>query len=439
MRLAISRKWRAVSVDRAGGEKIVEAMAEAGFRPLLRSFKEKFFAEIGWRGEGEERERLFASMSVAEEGFCGGDLFLGGEGEILFLKLIDDGNLYRERLIGTPLERIGSFPDAFVEIGAIAAAGDGGSEAFERFADAVGRLLPEGSAWETPPAPALDLDTIEAHFPATSTHDLDIVTILDDRESQALLASLAEGEGVIVSRYAAEHGLDKEDFRQMLDRMKAAKLVEQGCLILSRDTGQPLNRLRKREDIALLDQAGVRSPQGRLLSEEDVQDFLSITEHGREILAGAYPMTPGIAATLERLGVAENEYHLNFDLSHDDVSFVAIFDGCRIVIQLSATPVSREFAERFAERLIGCEADRAVLVSKVPVPEEVKSYLEHVALRAPVRYIESSEEIDDGLEALFEGIRQETAEALLEEFTPLTTMNIAPLLLATLPEASPAQ
>ncbi|RME47350.1 MAG: hypothetical protein D6795_14220 [Deltaproteobacteria bacterium] len=433
MGLDIVRKRCVVLVDRAAGEKIVEEIAEAGFTPLLHTFREHFFTQIGWKGSSEERDLLRSLIAPSGEGLSNGDVFLGEKANVLFLKIIDDGKLYRERLIGTPLDPGDAVPDAWVEIGEIAVAGGDGTRGdLERFAKAVGKLLPEGSRWESPQPLSLDPASLEDLFPVTSTHDLDIVTILDDPESRMLLDRLAEGEGVILEAFRAENDLDPERFQQKLDRMKAARLVAQECLILSRETGQPLTRLKQREDIALLDQAGVRSPQGRRLSEEDVQDFLSISEHGKEILEGAYPMTPEVASALEALGIPPEQYHLHFDLAHDDVSFVATYDGYRIVIQLSAEETTRERAEKFAERLIGCDADRALLVSKVPVPEEVKAYLGHVALKSPPRYIESMTEIEPALGKLLEEIRTETATTLLEEYIPLTALNIAPVLLAML-------
>ncbi|RME05269.1 MAG: hypothetical protein D6812_03480 [Deltaproteobacteria bacterium] len=433
MGLDIVRKRCAVLIDRAAGEKIIEEIAAAGFTPLLHSFREHFFTQIGWKGSNEEKERLRSLVAPSEEGLSNGDLFLGEKANVLFLKIIDDGKLYRERLIGTPLDPGNTVPDAWVEIGEITAVeGDGTDGDLERFAEAVGKLLPEGSRWEPLHSLPLDLASLEDLFPVTSTHDLDIVTILDDPESRMLLDRLEEGEGVILEAFRAENDLDPERFQQKLDRMKAARLVAQECLILSRETGQPLTRLKQREDIALLDQAGVRSPQGRRLSEEDVQDFLSISEHGREILDGAYPMAPAVASALEALGIPSEQYHLHFDLAHDDVSFVVTYAGYRIVIQLSAGEMTRERAEKFAERLIGCDADRALLVSKVPVSDEIKAFLGHFALKSPPRYIESMTEIEPGLGKLLEEIRAETATTLLEEYTPLTTLNIAPVLLAML-------
>ena len=191
-----------------------------------------------------------------------------------------------------------------------------------------------------------------------------------------------------------------------LASLKKLGLVQSEFLLMCRQTGNRLTRLKSREQLNSDEVSTLSCPMcSRTFKDELLSEGYSVSELGRKLSMKSHWMTVWVSSLLVDLGVPEGAIFWNLTENGEEVDLIVDFFGSVWIFELKDREFGPGDAYPFNYRLVRYQADRAVIISTEKVSKDAKKVFTELERESRRRgeqpvYIESLDKAPDILRGL---------------------------------------
>ncbi|KAA0827850.1 hypothetical protein [Bacillus sp. AY2-1] len=244
------------------------------------------------------------------------------------------------------------------------------------------------------------------------------------------------------SDYVIAEELYKQDFRTVLQKIRMSggmfrrdadekfqaivnkdllitKMIELGLLtlefiILCKKTSEKINVIPEKSLVKELGDRGIRCPHcSTLVNEEHLDEWLTVTELGHQMLNGNHWMTVLLVSVLKKFNINNEDILINVQEGPEEIDAFVHFDNNLLQFELKDKQFSMGNAYAFQSRLFSYSPEIGVIWSTEGVAPEVKENFKKVQSKASILYIKTAQELEVELNRVFNQIREKRAFNIL--------------------------
>jgi hypothetical protein len=279
----------------------------------------------------------------------------------------------------------------------------------------------------------------EGMEPTTQPSDADLVAaqVLVDRSTRSAAVAIKKSGGLLIGDVPKQlDDSDKDRASEIVDALQREGLVTSESLVICRATSSQVARLSDERAFEELTKHGVRCGCGREMADERIEEALTITERGRQLLDGSRWLSVLLTANLNELGVPVEQIFIEQNAGGDEMDCIAHVSGEIVFFELKDKEFSLGNAYSFGAKVGLIRPDRSVIVTSAHVGGDAKEHFEKARqsasrdnfayLRASrettegeVLYIEGIDHLREELESLIAGIHASDVQRVLGRVLPL--------------------
>jgi len=415
-------------------KRIIGALEEAGFVPLIHQAKQRFVEVFGESDQAKlsvdgdpmmrnlysefrlmTRLRHRSRVGRQAGGLLAGDLFFSQTGNgILYLGLmVPEASLRTRRL-----------EESYLEAGYVG--DEKGRECLDSFLSATSGALQEVDVspdWR-PSAPdcpqfeelARSEDTEFLRGTELSDEDLARASHLESPSRRSFARVVKRSGGVLESDLIRQADGGTAEAQQQIEELVEAGLVEEQYVVICRKTSNQINRVKSKAAIAQMSELQVLCSCGAPIADERVEVLFSPTQSLQRMLDHSYWMTARLVQVLTDLDVPRDRILLDLREGPEEVDAFVDLCGSLLMFELKDNEFSMGHAYPFAGRIGLYKPDLAVIVCTNGVAPDVKAYFEAVKPEAQLVYVGQLDQLPSTIGDLARRIRSERAYLILSMF-----------------------
>lgn len=274
-------------------------------------------------------------------------------------------------------------------------------------------------------------ESLEEPTPAETS----AAAVLVDRATRTLAISIKSSGGLLVSDLAKQ--LPKNEQQRVAEiraSLEAQNIVAAEVVVVCKKTHAQTARLPSRDLLPELAAKGLRCACGRSVTEESIEEALTITEFGRTLLDGSRWFSVLLLTELLRVGVPIDRILLEHTDGGDELDCIADVSGEVVFFELKDKEFSLGNAYSFGAKIGILRPRHPVIVTSEYVGNDAKEHFQRAQMAggggnarrraypfndpdAPeqVRYIEGIDALRPGVEELVSEIYTRDAVGILAE------------------------
>ncbi len=376
------------------------------YEPLIFSIKREYWRKLGLAEDGFKDWFIEGIKKLPVNCECG-DMIMSGENNLYFYKFIPEEKSLYAGLI-SKVEKDG----------------------FEQFCGELIKMLQEAnlqfsSSWIDVAYSGDIIDSIneQSEVFTPSKQDMEASKYLEDELARKLLSKIKETSGSSISKIVSSAELPK--IGPVVDEFEKLGIITKDFVVLCSKTGQPILKVSSR---SALDE----TPQGtnkcficgNPLSKETIDEIVSCSDFGKNLLERGYWLQVRMLSALKRLGVPMDTVRVWSDDS--DIAYMfSIINGQPYLLVLCNNPVTLEDVYHINIYVSAYSVKNLLVISTEKIPLLVKNYIEESnASNTAVSFVESLTAIDDAVEFFVVKRGASYVSELLSSFIDLIPVNI---------------
>lgn len=211
--------------------------------------------------------------------------------------------------------------------------------------------------------------------------------------------------------------LNIENPNEILTKLQKLKLIRSEYIILCKKTSEYVNKAPNKESIEAVAKHGIRCSRcNRLLTEENLEEYLTTTEEANQMIDGSHWMTVNLVKALFDLDVPKGSVLVNVHEGYEEIDALVGLGKSLLLFELKDSQFSIGHAYAFQSRLSLYGADIGIIWATDGVAPEVIEHFNRLELDAKIHYIESVDSLVPSLSKILDELRWEIAE---NELKPL--------------------
>jgi hypothetical protein len=242
--------------------------------------------------------------------------------------------------------------------------------------------------------------------------------LLSDKQLRTLAIAVKSSGGLLLGDVAkqvpAEFRASADD---LVARLQESKLVDTEIVVICRKTSAQVARAASRELLEQAAGAGIACACGLPLKDERVEEALTITETGRELLDGSRWMSVVVVDELLQIGIPLEAILLEQQAGGDEMDCFADISGELALFELKDKEFSLGNAYSFGAKIGIARPDHPVIVTTEYVGNDAKEHFQRAEMSVRRRPTAFGDEDDqptivyvEGIENLRQSLRTLTSE-----------------------------
>jgi hypothetical protein len=320
----------------------------------------------------------------------------------------------RLTLYGVGTEQIGGTVE---EIGAL-------------FSDRFGQTLEE-FRYRNPRFEEFRTDGRETPTRPTAEEEASARLLTDETMRQAAIGIASSGG--LLRQDLPKHLGDAADRSEEIERrLRDSPLVGVDLVVTCKSRSTQVARAPSREALDKMAENGLKCACGRDVLQERIDEALTLTAHGREMLNGSYWMTVLVIVELQALGVELDAMLVEQVSGGDEMDFFADVSGELFLMELKDKEFNLGNAYSFGSKTGIFRPEYPVIVTSAYVGNDAKEHFEQAALArrsaaryadpdvtsADIQYIEGLENLRSRLEEIVGRVYELDAGRVLRQVLP---------------------
>jgi hypothetical protein len=266
---------------------------------------------------------------------------------------------------------------------------------------------------------------------------------LADADARTLAIALKTSGGLLVSDVAKQLSASSDPAAAQ-STLAEVGLVETETVVICNRTSRQVARVPSRDALARLDAEGVRCACGTPITEERIEDALTTTKRGRQLMDGSKLMSLLLAEELVKLGVKRSHIAVEQTVGGDELDCVAVIGGALVLFELKDKEFNLGNAYSFGAKISLVRPLLPVIITSAHVGGDAKDHFARIqaapserassvfrsALASaaessprPVQYIEGLDNLSTGLAEIASEIDTSSTLNFLREVLPLGSLN----------------
>ena len=391
------------------------------YKPFLSAIKEDLCSQFKidfspYKEKGIFSTPLFRKMSVMDR-IYEGDIFLGSKLEQYYVQVRRD----RKCLDVISMNR-----------------GTGDDKEFNQFCEIITQAIfpmvksEHHLAWKEYHPKSEKYRLLKNDIPvfAPAQEDYRAVVDLESVKSRELLNKIKTKPSVSLSELADEN--EKLMIGALVQKMEQLGLVNIDYIVFCHQTGHQINRVNSISSIEEAAQQGFKCFHcGRLVSQEKIDQCISITPYGNYITRGSYWLAVRLLGILKGAGLWGED--ILIDCPEDGVDIINLFFNCDsslVMVEIKGDHYTMYDAYLFYNKICIYRPDNVILITTQTVKQGIKDYFREVLPDLNIICIDNITELPQKLSAFLEQKRVEYVLELLKNFKSSTYVDMAPLAIA---------
>lgn len=282
----------------------------------------------------------------------------------------------------------------------------------------------------------------------SSPEELAAVKVLADKELRVLATAVKTSGGLLIRDLPKQFASMQRHGNELVQLLKDAKLVDSEIVVVCAKSQAQVARVPSKDVIERMASYGMKCACGRKISDERIEEALSVTELARSMLDKARWMTVLLVELLGRLGVPRSSILVEQNLGGDEIDCIANISGELVLFELKDKEFSLGNAYSFGAKVAIVKPKHRVIVSTEHVGGDAREHFnrQKQAERREsqrfiasgrndqesedITYIEGLTELESKLTELADSIYKQDAVNVLSKLLPLGVVGAAPLLKA---------
>jgi hypothetical protein len=238
-------------------------------------------------------------------------------------------------------------------------------------------------------------------------------------EARALAIRIRSSRGLLVKDFGKL--VEDGDASELVDDLITAGVAVRDVVVVCGVSQAQVARVPDRSSLDKLASEGIRCGCGRQITQESVEELLTITDLGGLLLDKSRWLSILIREELVTLGVRYEDILLECQLGGDEVDCIALIGGDLTIFELKDKEFSMGSAYSFSAKISAISPDHSVILTTDKVAESVKERFSRVR-RDPrisddrvstIEYVEG-EDFRSGLQLVVHGIYRPAAIRILD-------------------------
>jgi hypothetical protein len=259
--------------------------------------------------------------------------------------------------------------------------------------------------------------------------------ILRDRSTRALVTAIKTSGGLLLRdlpRQLPSEDRDRTD--TIRETLHGNMLIDSEVVVICGKSQTQTARVPSRQILVESSARGMKCACGRPIADERVEEALTITEFGRNLLDKSRWLTLIVVAQLLRLGVQSDHILIEQQVGGDEVDCVANIRGQLVLFELKDKEFNLGSAYSFGAKIGILRPAHAVIVSTEHVGGDAKEHFQRSRLAqsaysqrylvqeepgTDIQYVEGVDNIDLRIAEIVGSIYARSAVTVLEQVLPL--------------------
>lgn len=437
MMLAFNRKKASVTLKDFVPSEFLDNMARSGYEPVIHTFKKGLLDRIDIAPGPEVDHLLWENLSAK---MLLGEVFFPEKGVCCYLKVTrQNGESDSIKTATDPSEdEIFSDPgsgknpqsnELIFEAGEFVPMGDGEGTHLDALTAMVERSGNCTLSWmDVAPDAMKKIKGKSIETP--SEKDIELSSILCDVRLESLMGLLKTKGSIVIEEYL--NGVsDAEETEYFIDKLFELDFLTEEVVVYDDETQMPIIRAKDRAALTQLSEAGIKSPSGKPIEDLVVKRMAALNADNK------YKMNPSWIAglflinTLFKLGLSNKDIQVLKADETGDLLF-CLFDGVPALFYLTDEIPNESLTVACEDALDQMDEVEVILVSEQEVPDD---FIESINVYKAVQNITTISDLNSmtsELAKIFNGIRRKVVQRTLSDINPVTSVNIAGLVMARL-------
>lgn len=269
--------------------------------------------------------------------------------------------------------------------------------------------------------------------------ELRAADVLKDRAARTLAVAIKAAGGLLLRDLSKQLPAETRDQTDRLQQaLRAAGIVDAEIVVVCNKTQAQVARTPSRELLAELSEKGLRCACGRPLSDERVEEALTLTEMGRTLVEKSHWLSLLVIQELRRAGVALDSILIDQQLGGDEIDCLANISGELVLFELKDKEFNLGNAYSFGAKIGIIRPQHSVIVSTERVGNDAKDHFQRAGLvggdrqrrvavgevrSTDVQYVEGLGSLSAGIEALASRIYAADSQRLIDEILPFALVD----------------
>jgi len=391
------------------------------YKPFLSAIKEDLCSQFKidfspYKEKGIFSTPLFRKMSVMDR-IYEGDIFLGSKMEQYYVQVRKD----RKCLDVISMNRA-----------------SGEDKEFNQFCEIITQAIfpmvksEHHLAWKEYHPKSEKYRLLRNDIPvfAPAQEDYRAVVDLESVKSRELLNKIKIKPSVSLSELADEN--ERLMIGALVQKMEQLGLVNIDYIVFCHQTGHQINRVNSISSIEEAAQQGFKCFHcGRLVSQEKIDQCISITPYGHYITRGSYWLAVRLLGILKGAGLWGED--ILIDCPEEGVDIINLFFNCDsslVMVEIKGDSYTMYDAYLFYNKISIYRPDNVILITTHAVKQGIKDYFKEVLPDLNIICIDNITELPQKLSSFLEQKRVEYVLELLKNFKSCTYVDMAPLAIA---------
>ena len=212
---------------------------------------------------------------------------------------------------------------------------------------------------------------------APAPDELGAARVLADRASRSLAQTIKSGSGLLVADVEKSVAAnDQPNIGRMQKTLLDCGVVSAETVVICTKSGRPSLRLASKSDVRFLSERDVRCSCGKRISEERVEEALTITPLGASLLDKSRWMTVSLVDELSNLGVDISCVYIEQQIGGDELDCIALISGDVVLFELKDGEFSLGHAYSFNSKVGLVRPDLSVIWTTDKVGGDARDHFE---------------------------------------------------------------
>lgn len=293
---------------------------------------------------------------------------------------------------------------------------------------------------------------LAAAVPSTAER-LSGAKVLADRATRTIAVAIKSSAGLLVTDLAKQlPPAERERTPAIQDALQRERLVTAELVVICRKNSSQVVRAPSREILEDLARRGLRCGCGRQVTDERVEEALSITDLGRQLLDRSEWLSILVVSELEDLGVPLSQILVGQQAGPDEMDVLADISGDLVFFELKDKEFSLGNAYSFAAKIPIIRPDYSVVITSEVVANDAKDHFRRAELASrssrrfvidedsepdSIKYVEGIPNLQSGLRDLVSQVFASDATRVLAEVLPFGAIQALSVVTAVAKRAVP--
>lgn len=269
--------------------------------------------------------------------------------------------------------------------------------------------------------------------------------LLADKDVRSLATAIKSSGGLLLSETPKQ--LQKAASPRNIEDLQASGLVGTELVVICTRTSGQVARAASREQLEASAASGITCACGRVLTEERIEEALTVTELGRSLLDGSSWMSTLLLDTLLEFGIPLERILIEQQAAGDEMDCCSDINGQLVFFELKDKEFSLGNAYSFGAKISVLRPNVSVVVTTERVGNDAKEHFQRAQLAerqrtrlrpfedasSPILYIEGIDKLKDELGGIVSSIYQRDGLRLLQDVLPRAAVEPMSLVRALLP------